>query len=253
MRTQMQKLAIDTSLRWLTKLAGSELADRLGLREPANRLLYQVTKVSFGALERVVRLKPGSILPNALRAERRGGPATGLFDLTPTETQAMTQKTLRRFAEKVMRPEARAADDAGRPPASALKQARELGLLPMLLPEGLGGAGEPYSPISNALIAEALSWGDMALAVALLAPLSVAQALIDWGNARQQATYLAPFADNGELAAALALVEPQPLFDPWSLRSTARRDRRGFRLRGEKTLVPLGASASYFLIAAHLE
>ena len=44
--------------------------------------------------------------------------------------------------------------------------------------------------MTNALVAEALAYGDMGLALPILAPGGVASALTHWGSADQQATYL---------------------------------------------------------------
>ena len=64
------------------------------------------------------------------------------------------------------------------------------------------------------LVAEALAHGDMGLAVAALAPGAVATAIALWGTDEQQATYLPAFTGDDVPAAALALTEPRPLFDP---------------------------------------
>ena len=106
---------------------------------------------------------------------------------------------------------------------------------------------------TGALVAEALGHGDMGLAVACLAPAAVANALVLWGDAEQQATYLPAFVGDDVPAAALTLLEPRPLFDPFDLRTTARRVDGGFVLDGVKSLVPRAASAELFVVAAALE
>jgi len=52
---------------------------------------------------------------------------------------------------------------------------------------------------------------------------------------------------------SLALLEPQPLFDPRRLRTMARREGGGYVLDGTKSLVPLAESAEWFLVAANLD
>ena len=90
-------------------------------------------------------------------------------------------------------------------------------------------------------MSEALAQGDMGFAVAALAPAGVSTALSLWGDADQQATYLPAFVGDDVPAAAVALHEPRPLFDPFALRTTARRDGDGFVLDGAKSLVPRAA------------
>ena len=93
----------------------------------------------------------------------------------------------------------------------------------------------------------------MGLAVAALAPGAVSTALSLWGTDEQQATYLPAFTGDDVPAAALALTEPRPLFDPLELRTTATRTDDGFVLNGEKSLVVRGAEAELFVIGAELD
>jgi alkylation response protein AidB-like acyl-CoA dehydrogenase len=49
------------------------------------------------------------------------------------------------------------------------------------------------------------------------------------------------------------VLEPQPLFDPFKLKTTARRANGGFVLEGAKSLVPRARDAELFIVAAHIE
>jgi len=93
----------------------------------------------------------------------------------------------------------------------------------------------------------------MGIAVACLAPAGVSTALSLWGDADQQATYLPEFVGENVPAAALALLEPRPLFNPFELQTKARRAGGGFVLDGVKSLVPRAADAELFIVAAELE
>ncbi|HTU30960.1 MAG TPA: acyl-CoA dehydrogenase family protein, partial [Solirubrobacteraceae bacterium] len=75
-----------------------------------------------------------------------------------------------------------------------------------------------------------------------------------WGDADQQATYLPPFVSDDVPAAALALMEPEPLFDPFSLGARARAARAGsdYVIDGVKALVPRAGDAELFVVAAQL-
>jgi alkylation response protein AidB-like acyl-CoA dehydrogenase len=50
----------------------------------------------------------------------------------------------------------------------------------------------------------------------------------------------------------VAIAEPQPLFDPTALKTTAVRTPSGFRLDGVKSLVPAAANAELLVVAAQL-
>jgi alkylation response protein AidB-like acyl-CoA dehydrogenase len=50
----------------------------------------------------------------------------------------------------------------------------------------------------------------------------------------------------------VAIAEPQPLFDPTRLKTTAVRTPSGYRLDGVKSLVPAAADAELFIVGAQL-
>jgi alkylation response protein AidB-like acyl-CoA dehydrogenase len=93
----------------------------------------------------------------------------------------------------------------------------------------------------------------MGIALACLAPAAVSTAISLWGDADQQARYLHEFVSEDVPAAALAVLEPQPLFNPFRLRTRARRDGDDYILSGIKSLVPRAGDAELFIVAAELE
>lgn len=239
-------------LRALHSLAGTDLVDRLGLRKPAERLLFHSSRNGFrvaGAAGRT--FAAASKLARPKRLPSAG--SSGLFDLTPSDEQQLLRDTFREFGRDQLRPRAQAADAACAAPQDLLDQAAELGLTMLGVPEDLGGAVTERSAVTTVLVAEALAHGDMGLATAILAPAAVSTALSLWGDADQQATYLPPFVSDDVPTAALALLEPRPLFDPTRLETTAEPSADGgYVLHGVKSLVPGVASAELFVVAAEL-
>jgi hypothetical protein len=237
----------------LYRLAGAPVIDRLGLRKPVERAVYQASRAGFrtvGAANRVftaVQQRRSAERPAAAKERTQ-------FDLNPTDEQKMIVEATREFAAEQLRPQAAAADTECMAPEALLKRSvTELGVTQVGVPETLGGMGGERSATTGVLVAEALAHGDMGLAVACLAPAAVSNALALWGNAEQQATYLPAFVGDDVPAAALAVVEPQVLFDPFALRTLARRSGGGFVLDGMKSLVPRAESAELFVIAAELD
>ena len=239
------------ALRALNRVASSAAIDRFGLRDPAVRLLHGVSRNgartavtagrTFAAAQRLSR---------PARQPRRVGADRSLFDLQPSDEQEMLRASTRDFAIARLRPAAQAADLACATPPELLSQANELGLTMLGVPEELGGAVEERSATTTVLMSEALARGDMGIAVACLAPAAVSTAISLWGEAQQQATYLPAFVGENVPAAALAVTEPQPLFDPFKLRTTARPVGGGYTLSGVKALVPRAGDAELFVIAA---
>jgi alkylation response protein AidB-like acyl-CoA dehydrogenase len=238
-------------LRAVRTLASSEVLDRLRMRDGATRLLYRGTRRGFRAA--------GTAGRTFTAAKRLGAPARlrtaspDLFDLTPTDEQQMLQAMLREFAAERLRPAAEAADAACAPSADLLADGAALGVATLGVPEALGGTQTEASAVSAVLAAEALAHGDMGLAVALLAPAGVAAALTLWGDEHQQAAYLPPFTGDDVPAAALAVLEPRALFDPFAVNTRARAVAGGYALSGLKTLVPRAEDAELLLVAARLD
>jgi alkylation response protein AidB-like acyl-CoA dehydrogenase len=236
----------------LRRAAGLELLDRLGLREAAERGVHRATR--DGARVAGAASRPFAAAAKRLAAPARQAPTRGgdLLDLTPTEEQAMLQAAFRDVAAERLRPVAREADAACAAPPELLAQAIELGTLLLAVPEELGGVVGERSAVTSVLAAEALAHGDLGLAVACLSPAAVATALALWGDADQQGAYLAPFTGDDPPVAALAILEPRPLFDPAALTTTARRQGDELVLEGAKSLVPRAAEAELFVVGVDL-
>ncbi len=241
----------------MNKLAQSDLLDRLGIRRQAEKAVFSVTRSGF---------RTATVAGRAFaQAGKRGRAGTrpsasqgrGVFDLTPTEDEQMLVDVVTDLATEVIRPAAADADAACATPDDVLRAGNEIGLPLLGVPESLGGLSEERTAMTGTLVAEALAQGDLGIAVAALAPGSVATAISLWGTDGQQATYLPAFtgtgSSSGPPAAALALTEPTVLFDPLSPSTTATRTDDGYVLDGVKSLVPRGADAELFVIGARLD
>jgi alkylation response protein AidB-like acyl-CoA dehydrogenase len=239
-------------LRALNWLAGSDLLDRIRVRKQLERALFQGTKSGFRTATAAGRtFKAAQKL--ARPARQATGRSRGLFDIDPDEEQQMFQESVRDFAAAEVRPAAQQADAERRTPEELLAQASELGVNMLGIPEELGGVMQERAATTSALVGEALAHGDMGIAYAALAPGAVATAIGRWGTAEQEATYLPAFAGEEAPAAALALLEPRPLFDPLSLETRARRDGEDWVLDGAKSLVARATECELFLVAAAVE
>lgn len=176
-----------------------------------------------------------------------------MISFGPTEEQELIRESARDFARRELREIARQCDEESRCPDELLDAAWGLGLAALSIPERMGGGGSPRSPVTNAIVAEALAFGDVPLAAAALAPLSFVNPLLDFGTEEQLAEYLPLFTTPRHHAATLALHEPTFGFDSARLRTIAERRGSGFRITGRKRFVPLGDRASHFLVVARGE
>jgi alkylation response protein AidB-like acyl-CoA dehydrogenase len=239
-------------LRWLNRLAGSDLLDRIRIRKGVERALFTGTKNGFRSATvagRTFKAAQGLTRP----ARQSTGKPRSLFDVTPDDEQQMLQEGVRDFAAAEVRPVAKQADFDRSTPTELLAQANELGVNMLGVPEELGGVMHEQAAVTSVLIGEALAHGDMGIAYAALAPGAVATAIGHWGTPEQEATYLPSFTGEETPAAALAILEPRPLFDPLKLETTARRDGGDWILDGAKSLVARPTDCELFLLAAEAE
>lgn len=176
-----------------------------------------------------------------------------LFDLTPTEDQLMLQAAARELADEVIRPAGKQADTERAVPTEVRGAAVEMGLGLIGVPAELDGIAEEHPAVATCLVLEELARGDMGIAVALMASGSVATAIARYGTADQEATYLPHLTSAEPVVAAIAIQEPQPLFDPYALRTVAERRGSSLVVTGMKALVPQASSAELFVVGVMVE
>ncbi|WP_433955163.1 acyl-CoA dehydrogenase family protein [Janibacter indicus] len=150
-------------------------------------------------------------------------------------------------------PAAATADAERAVPAEVRTAAAEVGLHLVGVPAELDGIAEERSAVTGAIVLEELARGDMGIATAIMAPAAVATAIAAYGDADQQATYLPEFTGETPPTAALALHEPQPLFDPFALRTTGRVEGDEIVLDGVKAIVPGAEAADLFIVSAAID
>jgi alkylation response protein AidB-like acyl-CoA dehydrogenase len=236
-------------LKALNRLAGSSLLDRMRIRKQVEKIVYRTTKNGFRTATAAGRtFKAAQKLGKPARQAR--SKSTGLFDVTPDDEQQMFQEAGRSFAAEKIRPAALEADTDCSTPPELLAQTAELGVNMLGVPEELGGVMHEQAAVTSVLIGEALAHGDLGIAYAALAPGAVATAIGHWGSAEQEATYLPAFTGEDVPAAALAILEPRPLFDPLKLETRARREGEDWVLDGTKSLVARATECELFLVAA---
>jgi len=234
-----------------SKFAGSRFAEKYKLRKPAEKMAYVSTKTGFKlAGEMLKRNAQKHSANNRLPAPKKNNV---LFDLSLSDEQQMIKDTVRAYATDVVRDLALDADEQQQLPADFLSNMMDIGLNFFSVPEALGGAAQQYSPTTNAIIAEELAWGDMSLAYAALAPTAFANAIVKWGTAAQKNNYLPRYLEDKPVKATIAVQEAHPLFEPQTLSCRAKKTKSGYRIQGQKTLVPFGGDCDMYLVAAQFK
>ncbi|MGH9380533.1 MAG: acyl-CoA dehydrogenase [Thermoanaerobaculia bacterium] len=168
-----------------------------------------------------------------------------------TEEQELLRDTVRRFADEVVRPRAKEIDETGEFPLAFFRQAGELGLTGVAVPEEYGGSG--MDTVSYCLVVEEVSRVCATSGVILSVNNSlVCDPLLKFGNEEQKREFLTPLAA-GEKLGCFALTEPGAGSDAASLRTTARRDGDGYVLNGNKVFITNGTHADTAIVFATVD
>lgn len=173
-----------------------------------------------------------------------------MIGFQPTEEQQLIKDTVAQFAKEQIRPAAHDADESGEIPTTLIQQGWELGLVNSIIPEAFGGLGDTRSAITGALLAEELAYGDLSIALHLLAPRLLLYPIIESGTVEQKKAVLPGFNGDKFRAGTAAIVEPRFDFDLADLKVTAQRSNGDYILNGSKCFVPLAADSDQILVFA---
>lgn len=173
------------------------------------------------------------------------------MDFELTEEQQMLRDTVRRFAEKEIKPKAAELDETHEHPADIVKQLGELGMMGIAVPDQFGGGGMDY--VSYALALIEVSKACASTGVIMSAQNSLYCFPVNaFGTDEQKKKYLYPCAA-GEKIGCYGLTEAGAGSDPAALRTTAVRDGDAWVINGEKKFITNGNVASFGVIAAVTE
>ncbi len=167
------------------------------------------------------------------------------------DEQKLLRDEVRRFAEEVVRPIAKEIDVKGEFPVDSIRQAGELGLTGVSVPEEYGGAG--MDALSYCLVIEEISRVCASTGVILSVNNSlVCDPLLKWANEEQKLKFLKPLA-SGEKLGCFGLTEPGAGSDAASLRTSAHRDGDDYVINGNKVFITNGTNADLALIFATVD
>ncbi len=167
------------------------------------------------------------------------------------DEQKLLREEVRRFAEEVVRPIAKEIDAKGIFPTDTIRQAAEMGLTGVAVPEEYGGSG--MDAISYCLIIEEISRVCASTGVILSVNNAlVCDPLLKWANEEQKKKWLTPLAA-GEKLGCFALTEPGAGSDAAALRTSAVRDGDDYVLNGNKVFITNGTNADVALVFATVD
>jgi alkylation response protein AidB-like acyl-CoA dehydrogenase len=175
-----------------------------------------------------------------------------MYSFEPTEEQRMLLDAVERYATNDLRVAARDAEETGELPGDLVEKGWELGVLQASIPEEFGGFGE-RSAITGVLAAEAMGYGDLAGALAVMLPATYAMPILLGGTDVQKSELIPPVIDAEWKPFTAAFIEPFFDFYPAEMATTATASGEGFVLSGEKAYVPFAEGAESLIVYAALD
>ncbi len=165
-----------------------------------------------------------------------------------TEEQKQLQSAVRAFAEGEIAPHVSEWDEKSEFPHEVVKKLGEMGLLGVIFPEALGGAGMGY--VEYVLAIEELSRVDGSVGIIVAAHNSLCTNHIMLGGNEEQRKRWIPKLASGQWLGAWGLTEPGSGSDAAGARTTAVKKGDAWVLNGSKTFITNGGHADCAVVLA---
>ena len=175
---------------------------------------------------------------------------TGMPALTRlAEDEAIFRDSVYEFADREIRPLARAMDEQAKFSPELIKKLFELGVMSVEVPDTFGGAGGTF--FHSVLAVESLSRVDPSVGVLVdVQNTLVINAVMRWATDEIKRKYLPKFATN--LIGAYCLSEAGSGSDAFALATRATEKGDGFAINGRKLWITNGNEAELFIVFANM-
>jgi alkylation response protein AidB-like acyl-CoA dehydrogenase len=165
-----------------------------------------------------------------------------------TEEQEQLRRAVRAFAKKEIEPHVSEWDEAGTFPSDVVKKLGNMGLMGVIFPEELGGAGMGY--VEYVLAVGELSRVDGSVGIIVASHNSLCtNHIMLGGNDEQRKKWVTKLA-SGEWLGAWGLTESGSGSDAGGMRTMAMKVDGGWKLNGSKTFITNGSYADCALVLA---
>src|SRR5580693_9047160 len=165
-----------------------------------------------------------------------------------TEEQKQLQSSVRAFAEGEIAPHVSEWDEKSEFPHAVVKKLGEMGLMGVIFPEELGGAGLGY--VEYVLAVEELSRVDGSVGIIVASHNSLCTNHIMIGGDEAQKKRWIPKLASGEWLGAWGLTEPGSGSDAGGARTSAVKKGDTWVLNGSKTFITNGSYAGCAVVLA---
>jgi acyl-CoA dehydrogenase len=168
------------------------------------------------------------------------------MDFSFNENQHMIADMIKRFGDEHIRPKLMEWDEAQTFPVDTLKKLGELGLMGVLVPTELGGAGFTYTEYVTVVVELGKICGSIGLSVAAHNSLCVGH-ILSMGSEEQKKKYLPKLA-TGEWIGAWGLTETVTGSDAANMITTAKKDGDYYILNGAKNFITHAISSNVAVV-----
>ena len=170
------------------------------------------------------------------------------MDFRLTDEQVQIRTMVREFAESEIRPNVMTWDEAQTFPKETIKKLGELGMLGVIFPEDLGGAGLSY--VDYIHVIEELAAVDSSVGLTVAAHNSLCSGHINLAGSDEQRKTWMPKLTTGEWIGAWGLTEPGSGSDASGMRTVAVRDGNDWVLNGTKNFITNATYADISVVLA---
>lgn len=165
-----------------------------------------------------------------------------------TEDHRVIRETIAEWSQDRLWPNAPEWERERRIPDDVYKEAADLGLMGLSIPEEYGGAG--VDTVAFGLAAGEMAKGDSSVALSILAHNTIAANNIVLAGTEDQKEEWLPKMARGDLLGAWALTEPGGGSDVLGMKTVAERDGDAYVINGRKSFITNGSRADVVIVTA---
>ncbi len=169
------------------------------------------------------------------------------FKINITDEHELFRKSVREFVEQKLLPRWQEIEETNKIPEDVLKEAAELGLFGVGIPEEYDGQGG--GQLLTAILTEEVARAVPAMAVTMGVNHLFAIPILLYGSEELKKKYIPPIA-RGEARGAHANTEPSGGSDVAGIQSKARKENGHYIISGRKIFISGAADADYLVVSA---
>ena len=173
-----------------------------------------------------------------------------MIDFSLTDEQKQLRDLAREFTQKEIAPVAAEYDKKAEFPTEVFRQAWEVGLMNVQIPEQYGGPG--LGVLEDCLIAEEFGVGCTGIGTSMMSNMLAEGPLLVAGTEEQKKKYLGQMVEEFSFS-AYAVTEPDAGSDVAGIKTSAKKVGADYLINGQKMWITNAAQASWFFVLTYTD